>query len=100
MPSINERMTALESLTTENNKTLWRIHEAIYGNGKPGLLAEVRVLAQSVEQHHAEHRQRKIDWQWLVTTLIAVAAVLAVWGAMQTVYALECIRLSKRTGDA
>ena len=79
MPSINERMTALESLTTENNKTLCRIHEAIYGNGKPGLLAEVRVLAQSVEQHHAEHRQRKIDWQWLVTTLIAVAAVLAVF---------------------
>ncbi len=39
MSSINERMTALESLTTENNKTLWRIHEAIYGNGKPGLLA-------------------------------------------------------------
>ena len=29
-----------------------------------------------------------------------LAAVLAVGGAMQTVYALECIRLSKRTGDA
>ena len=32
--------------------------------------------------------------------LLPIAAVLAVWGAMQTVYALECIRLSKRTGDA
>lgn len=30
----------------------------------------------------------------------ALDRVLAVWGAMQTVYALECIRLSKRTGDA
>ncbi len=47
MPSIHGRMTALESLTTENNKTL--------------------------------HRQRKVDWQWLVTTLIALAAVLAVF---------------------
>ena len=37
-----------------------------------------------------------------VATVIGqvVTAVLAVWGAMQTVYALECIRLSKRTGDA
>ena len=32
--------------------------------------------------------------------LLPIAAVLAVWGAMQIVYALECIRLSKRTGDA
>ena len=32
--------------------------------------------------------------------LLPIAAVLVVWGVMQTAYALECIRLSKRTGDA
>ena len=31
--------------------------------------------------------------------LLPIAAVLAVWGVMQTVYALECIRLSKRKGE-
>ncbi len=32
--------------------------------------------------------------------LLPIAAVLVVWGVMQTVYALECIRLSKRRGAA
>ena len=32
--------------------------------------------------------------------LLPIAAVLVVWGVMQTVYALECIRLSKRKGAA
>ena len=32
--------------------------------------------------------------------LLPIAAVLVVWGVMQTAYALECIRLSKRKGEA
>ena len=32
--------------------------------------------------------------------LLPIAAVLAVWGVMQTAYALECIRLSKRKEEA
>ena len=31
--------------------------------------------------------------------MLPIAAVLVVWGVMQTVYALECIRLSKRKGE-
>ena len=31
--------------------------------------------------------------------LLPIAAVLVVWGLMQTAYALECIRLSKRKGE-
>ena len=31
--------------------------------------------------------------------LLPIAAVLVIWGVMQTAYALECIRLSKRTGE-
>ena len=31
--------------------------------------------------------------------LLPIAAVLVVWGVMQTAYALECIRLSKRKGE-
>ncbi|HJB30736.1 MAG TPA: DUF3169 family protein [Candidatus Oscillibacter excrementavium] len=31
--------------------------------------------------------------------LLPIAAVLVIWGVMQTAYALECIRLSKRKGE-
>ncbi len=31
--------------------------------------------------------------------MLPIAAVLVVWGVMQTVCALECIRLSKRKGE-
>ena len=45
-------------------------------------------------------RKERRPWGWMALLTGFAAAVLAVWGAMQTVYALECIRLSKRTGDA
>ena len=83
MPSINERLAAVERGLEENNKTTWRVFQAIYGNGKPGLTAELQLLRQSVEKHHAEAEQRrkehKVDWQWIITTLVAVAAILAVF---------------------
>lgn len=82
MPSISERLAAVERGLEENNKTTWRVFQAIYGNGKPGLTAELQLLRQSVEKHHAETEQRrkehKVDWQWIITTLIAVAAIAAV----------------------
>lgn len=88
MASINERLSTVESKLEENNRTTWRVFEAIYGNGKPGLIAEFKLLRQSVEKHHKEADQRlreeealrierKTDWKWIATTIVAIAAVVA-----------------------
>ena len=73
--NLNERLAALEKQTDENGKTIWRVFEAVYGNGKPGLIADVQAIRQSLEaqKHHHAH------WQWAVTTIIALAAVAAAW---------------------
>ena len=79
--NFDERMKALERQTAENGKTITRVFEAIYGNGKPGLLLEFHLLRQSVEKHHREVEERrkehKLDWQWIITTIIAAAAIAA-----------------------
>lgn len=78
--NINERLAVLEKNSEETAKTLWRVFEAIYGNGKPGLLTEFQLLRKSVEEHHesiAEERKKsKNDWKWIATTAIAIAAVI------------------------
>ena len=78
--TFNERLSKLENQTAENGKTIWRVFEAIYGNGKPGLLSEFRLLRESVEQHHSavreEKRAAKLDWQWVVTTSVAIGAIV------------------------
>jgi hypothetical protein len=84
MPSVEERLAKLENEVEDINKTLWRIFEAIYGNGKPGLLTEFQLLRRSVEEHHQKiedkTKEKKADWKWLVPTLAAVvAAVAAIW---------------------
>lgn len=81
MATVNERLAALEKKTEESSKTLWRVFEAIYGNGKAGLLTEFQLLRKSVEEHHEEiaenHKRNKADWKWLITTGIAIAAVVS-----------------------
>ena len=74
--TLNERLAALEKSTEENGKTMWRIFEAVYGNGKPGLLAELQALRQSVEAHHAEAHVHRRNWQWVIAAIISAAAVL------------------------
>ena len=65
MPTERERLTALETQVGEINKTTWRIHEALYGNGKPGVLADV----------HA------IKWTFRAFLLVAtlLVAIVGVW---------------------
>ena len=70
--NINERMAAIEKATEENGKTIWRVFEAVYGNGKPGLIADVQAIRQIIESQ----RRGAVQWQWLITTLIAAAAVV------------------------
>ena len=88
MAQIFERIVKLETTLEDSNKTIHRVEEAIFGNGKPGLLSDFRLLADSVSKHHKEADERikredverhrhKLDWQWIVTTIVAVAAVVA-----------------------
>lgn len=78
--TINERLAKVENQLKENNKTTWRVFEALYGNGKPGLLSEFRILRQSVEEHHtsvaALQKQARSGWKYIITTLIAASAVI------------------------
>lgn len=80
MASVNDRLASLETKMKDNGETLKQVFQAIYGNGKPGLLTEFQLLRQSVEAHHEsveEIRTRnKSDWKWVITTAVAVAAVL------------------------
>lgn len=73
--NLNERIAALEKALEENGKTTWRIFEAVYGNGKPGLLAEIKLLRQSVEAHHAADHQRNDNWKWAVMAIIALGTL-------------------------
>lgn len=86
MPSVNERLATLENEMVENNKTTWRIFEAIYGNGKPGLLTEFQLLRQSVEDHHKtiedKTKEKKADWKWLIPTVAAIVAAIAAVAAL------------------
>ncbi len=70
--NMNERVAALEKEAKENGKTIWRIFEAVYGNGKPGLIADVQAIRQIIESQ----RRGAVQWQWLITTLISAAAVV------------------------
>lgn len=74
--TVTERLAKVESQLDENNKTTWRVFEAIYGNGKPGLLSEFRMLRQSVEEHHKAATVNKSDWKWIITTAVAASAVI------------------------
>ena len=81
MPSVNERLATLESKMEANNATTKQIFEAIYGNGKVGLLTEFGLLRKSVEEHHKKiedkTKEKKADWKWLIPTIAAVVAAIA-----------------------
>ena len=91
MATIQSRLEVLERQTMENGVHLKKIDEALYGNGKPGLLTEFRLLREDVKRHHEEERrrvekederrlrmekQKKLDWQWLLTFLVAISSVV------------------------
>lgn len=72
---LRERVAHLETLAAkqeETSKTIWRIFEAVYGNGKPGLIAQMQAIQTKLDAATAH----KSDWKWLVSTIIAIAAVL------------------------
>ena len=85
---LKENVAKLQTTVEDNNKTVHQIEQALYGNGKPGLLSDFRSLKESVERHHKEYekrieneqsrkKERKLDWQWVITALIAIAGIVA-----------------------
>lgn len=85
---LKENVAKLQTTVEDNNKTVHQIEQALYGNGKPGLLSDFRSLKESVERHHNEYekrienersrkKERKLDWQWVITALIAIAGIVA-----------------------
>ena len=67
------RLVRLESKMEDNVKTTWRIFEAVYGNGKPGLITQIQNIQAKLDAATAH----KADWKWVISTLIAVAALVA-----------------------
>lgn len=84
--TISERLTAVEKTTKNTNDIVCKLEAAIYGNGKPGLITQLALLRQSVDEHHKEAADRiksqKADWKWLVATLVAIGSVLTSMGAI------------------
>lgn len=77
---LNERLRLVEKITEDTNRVVKKLEGAIYGNGKPGLITELRLLTQSVEKHHKDEEEQakaqRSDHKWLIATLVAIASVL------------------------
>lgn len=75
-----KEIASLKADLKENNSKTIKVYEAIYGNGKDGLITEFKLLRQSVESHHqsVEKLQNKTTdkWQWAITTAVAVGAMV------------------------
>lgn len=61
----SDRITRVEEQLKSNTEMTHRIHEAIFGNGKPGLKADMHALKNAVHV-----------LCWLVSALIAIAGVV------------------------
>ena len=73
---LREDFAAMTAKMDSNGKQINRVYEALYGNGKPGLISEFQQLRSSVEQHHRAESESKVDLKWIVTTLVAIAAIV------------------------
>lgn len=75
-----KEIASIKADLKENNSKTIKVYEAIYGNGKDGLITEFKLLRQSVENHHqsVEKLQNKTTdkWQWAITTAVAVVAII------------------------
>lgn len=79
MPPVNEKLAELTANVESLSKQINRVYDALYGNGKPGLISEFRELRQNVQSHHESVRelqtQSRNDWKWVITTIVAIAAI-------------------------
>lgn len=77
MPDNTEqRLTKMEVLTKDNQENIKKIVDAIYGNGKPGILTNIELMKHDLKTHIENCEKKKANWQWIITTLIAIAALI------------------------
>lgn len=73
-----ERVTRLEFAFDDLSGDVRKVVDALYGNGKPGLLSDFRQLKENVKQHHeavdALTKEKKSDIKFVVTTLLSVVS--------------------------
>lgn len=74
-----QRLTMLETLTTQNSQNISRIVDAIYGNGKPGILTNIELMKADIATQISERRSSIGNWQWIVTTIIAILALIVTY---------------------
>ena len=74
-----QRLTKLETLTMQNSQNISRIVDAIYGNGKPGILTNIELMKNDLATQRSERRSSIGNWQWIVTTIIAILALIVTY---------------------
>ena len=74
----SERITYLEAGFDDIKDDVKKVVDALYGNGKPGLLSDFRQLKENVHKHHESveelTKQKKNDWKFVITTLLSVVS--------------------------
>ena len=73
--TIRERLAKLEVTTGENYKLLGKLTNAIYGNGKPGLITELANLNKALETHLEAIGSQKADRKWIITTAGIITSI-------------------------
>ena len=75
--TINEqRLTKLETMTEQNSHEIARIVDAIYGNGKPGILTNIELIKSDLAKQKSDKKSGIGYLQWIITTVIAILALI------------------------
>lgn len=74
-----QRLTKLEVMTTQNSQNITRIVDAIYGNGKPGILTNIELMKSDLAKQKNDKRNGIGYLQWIVTTAIAILALIVTY---------------------
>ena len=75
-PTMEERLAKLEVLTGQNSQNITRIVEAIYGNGKPGILTNIELMKSDLAKQKNDKRNGIGYLQWIITTVLAIIALI------------------------
>jgi len=61
-------------------RDLKQVKEAVYGNGKIGLRAEVELIKQSLglsRRHFDRELANRVDWKWVARVLLDLGVLVA-----------------------
>lgn len=69
---LREAFNGIQKELVDIKKALDRDFAALYGNGHPGLLPRMAAM-ETWQKGHSD------AWKWIISTIIAVAAVAVAW---------------------